>query len=82
MRPGPNDECWRRLRYLSGEELVEGARVVDQCPEFLDLAVLVEMEDLGPELLEPAIILLISVGVCGLIYTVIGALMSVNDLFV
>jgi general secretion pathway protein F len=33
-------------------------------------------------LLEPAIILLISVGVGGLIYTVIGALMSVNDLFV
>lgn len=33
-------------------------------------------------LLEPAIILLISVGVGGLIYTVIGALMSVNDMFV
>ena len=33
-------------------------------------------------LLEPAIILMISVGVGGLIYTVIGALMSVNDLFV
>lgn len=32
-------------------------------------------------LLEPAIILLISVGVGGLIYVVIGALMSVNDLF-
>ena len=33
-------------------------------------------------LLEPLIILAISVGVGGLIYTVIGALMSVNDLFV
>ncbi|MBI1171972.1 hypothetical protein GC209_11260 [bacterium] len=33
-------------------------------------------------LLEPLIILTISVGVGGLIYTVIGALMSVNDLFV
>lgn len=33
-------------------------------------------------LLEPVIILIISVGVGGMIYTVIGALMAVNDLFV
>ena len=33
-------------------------------------------------LMEPAIILVISLGVGGLIYVVIGALMSVNDLFV
>lgn len=43
------------------KELVERDRIVDQCPEFLDLAVFVEVEDLGPELLEPAVIALVVV---------------------
>ncbi len=46
---------------LLREEVVERARIVDQCPEFLDLAVLVEVEDLGAELLEPAVIALVLV---------------------
>lgn len=41
------------------KELVERHRIVDQRPEFIDLPVLVDMEDLGPELLEPAVLALV-----------------------
>lgn len=64
-----------------GQETGDMARSLAQAAEVFDAKTRLAL-DQALVLLEPAIILLISVGVGGLIYSVIGALMSVNDLFV
>lgn len=64
-----------------GQETGNMARSLTQAAEVFEEKTRLAL-DRALVLLEPAIILLISVGVGGMIYTVIGALMSVNDLFV
>jgi general secretion pathway protein F len=64
-----------------GQETGNMARSLTQAAQVFEEKTRIAL-DRALVLLEPAIILLISVGVGGLIYTVIGALMSVNDLFV
>ena len=64
-----------------GQETGNMARSLTQAAEVFEEKTRIAL-DRALVLLEPAIILLISVGVGGLIYTVIGALMSVNDMFV
>lgn len=64
-----------------GQETGNMARSLTQAADVFDEKTRIAL-DRALVLLEPAIILLISVGVGGLIYTVIGALMSVNDMFV
>lgn len=64
-----------------GQETGDIARSLGQAAHVFEEKTRIAL-DRALVLLEPAIILLISVGVGGLIYTVIGALMSVNDLFV
>lgn len=64
-----------------GQETGDIARSLSQAAQVFEEKTRIAL-DRALVLLEPAIILLISVGVGGLIYTVIGALMSVNDLFV
>ena len=64
-----------------GQETGDMGRSLTQAAQVFEEKTRIALER-AMVLLEPAIILLISVGVGGLIYTVIGALMSVNDLFV
>lgn len=64
-----------------GQETGNMARSLTQAAQVFEEKTRIAL-DRALVLLEPAIILLISVGVGALIYTVIGALMSVNDLFV
>ena len=64
-----------------GQETGDMARSLTQAAQVFEEKTRIAL-DRALVLLEPAIILMISVGVGGLIYPVIGALMSVNDLFV
>ncbi len=64
-----------------GQETGNMARSLSQAAEVFEEKTRIAL-DRALVLLEPAIILGISVGVGSLIYTVIGALMSVNDMFV
>ncbi len=64
-----------------GQETGNMARSLTQAAEVFEEKTRIAL-DRALVLLEPAIILGISVGVGSLIYTVIGALMSVNDMFV
>lgn len=64
-----------------GQETGNMSRSLTQAAEVFEEKTRIAL-DRALVLLEPAIILLISVVVGGLIYTVIGALMSVNDLII
>ena len=64
-----------------GQETGNMARSLSQAADVFEEKTRIAL-DRALVLLEPTIILLISVGVGALVYTVIGALMSVNDMFV